>query len=654
GPQTTPIPGQFPSQGTHGGLSSRASVSRCRGRWPPWRRSWETPGRRSRPARRRGGRWREVSGRAGAGQDAEDSTGLGCRHESSLSLSLSLSQPEDKQKAVAGFVRLRGAMDALGITQMEQRAVWRVLAAIYHLGLAGACKVGRKQFMRFECANHAAEALGCEFEELNTATFKHHLRQIIEQVTRRPRRPGLEDEETSSGLKMTGTECVQGMAAGLYQELFAAVVSLVNRSFSSHQLSMASIMVVDTPGFQNPRHQGQDRAATFEELCHNYTHERLQLLAYQATFVSTLERHREEGVPVPFDLPESSPAMTVAVMDQSPSQVHSAAGGGHGDARGLFWVLDEEVRVEGSSDSVVLERLRVAFEGTGGAWPPGGTAVLRTCEQPLHFEVSHQRGRDPVRYDLAGWLRRAKPNLSAMDAPQILQQSQRSELRSLFRARATLSPVSRAVAGLEPTSQQALQRARVVRRTFAGSLAATKRRAPCVQIKLQVDALINLVKGARLHFIHCLTSAPAVDSKRGQGCPPPQQPGGNHPGAGEAQALDVPALRVQLAGGHVLEALRLHRAGYADHMALGQFRRRFQALDPPLMKQISASTEGVDERKAVERLLQTLDLEEQAVAVGHSQVSSVLQMTRARPSPVPVRPSLTSVCPLTPNATQGP
>jgi hypothetical protein len=70
----------------------------------------------------------------------------------------------------------------------------------------------------------------------------------------------------------------------------------LSRSFSSHQLSMASIMVVDTPGFQNPRHQGQDRAATFEELCHNYTHERLQLLAYQATFVSTLERHREVGV----------------------------------------------------------------------------------------------------------------------------------------------------------------------------------------------------------------------------------------------------------------------------------------------------------------------------------------------------------------------
>ena len=53
--------------------------------------------------------------------------------------------------------------------------------------------------MRFEWANRAAEALGCEYEELNTATFKHHLRQIIQQVTSGPRRRGLEDEEASSG-----------------------------------------------------------------------------------------------------------------------------------------------------------------------------------------------------------------------------------------------------------------------------------------------------------------------------------------------------------------------------------------------------------------------------------------------------------------------
>ncbi|XP_068419318.1 unconventional myosin-XVIIIb isoform X1 [Eschrichtius robustus] len=534
-------------------------------------------------------------------------------------------KPEDKQRAAAAFAQLQGAMEMLGVLESEQRAIWRVLAAIYHLGAAGACKVGRKQFMHFESANHAAEALGCEYEELNTATFKHHLRQIIEQVTSGPSRRGPEDEEASSGLKMTGVECVEGMASGLYQEVFAAVVSLINRSFSSHHLSMASIMVVDSPGFQNPRHQGKDRAATFEELCHNYAHERLQLLFYQRTFVSTLERFREEDVPVQFDLPEPSLGTTVAAVDQSPSQciliscqVRLPARGGTEDARGLFWVLDEEVRVEGSGDGVVLERLCAAFEKKGAE--AEGTSALRTCEQPLQCEIAHQLGHDPVRYDLTGWLHRAKPNLSALDAPQVLQQSKREELRGLFQARAKLSPVCRAVAGLEGTSQQAQQRSCTVRRTFASSLAAVKRKAPCSQIKLQMDALISVIRRSQLHFIHCLVPSPVVESRGGQGSLTPPQPGRDKPGAGGSLPLDIPALRVQLAGSYILEALRLHRAGYADHMGLTQFRRRFQVLDPLLMKKLMSAPERVDEKTAVAELLQTLDLEKKTVAVGHSQV----------------------------------
>uniref|UniRef100_A0A8C5JWF3 Myosin XVIIIb n=1 Tax=Jaculus jaculus TaxID=51337 RepID=A0A8C5JWF3_JACJA len=486
------------------------------------------------------------------------------------------SKPEDKQKAAAAFAQLQGAMETLGITEGERRAIWQVLAAIYHLGAAGACKVGRKQFMRFERATHAAEALGCNYEELNTATFKHHLRQIIQQMTAGPRRsPG--DEDTPSGLKMTGAECVEGMASGLYQELFAAVVSLINRD--SHHFQPHSA------------HPGNQHVPS---------------VIFQ------------EGVPVNFDLPESSPGATVDVVDQNPSQVHSTAGGDTGDARGLFWVLDEEARMEGSSASTVLECLRAAFEKKGAG--AEGTPVLRACEQPLQCEIAHQLGQDAVRYDLSGWLPRAKPNLSALEAPHILQQSKREELRSLFQPRANLPPVCRAVAGLEGTSQQAVHRSRVVRRTFASSLAAVKRKAPCVQIKLQMDALVNLVRRSQLHFVHCLMPISAVEIKGGQGTPSPPCPGRNQQGADETPALDIPALRVQLAGSHILEALRLHRAGYADHMGLAQFRRRFQALDPVLLKEFASTSEGVDERKAVEQLLQALDLEKKAVAVGHSHV----------------------------------
>ncbi|XP_045145472.1 unconventional myosin-XVIIIb [Echinops telfairi] len=527
-------------------------------------------------------------------------------------------KPEDKQKEALAFAQLQGAMETLGILEQEQQAIWRVLAAIYHLGAAGACKVGRKQFMHFEWANRAAEVLGCEYEELNRATFKHHLQQIIEQVKAGSSRRGLEDEETSSapGLKMTSLECLEGMATGLYQELFAAVVSLINRSFSSDHLSMGSIMVVDPPGFQNPRHQGSDRAATFEELCHNYAHERLQLLFYQRTFVSLLERCREEGVPMPFDLPEPSPGATVAVVDQNPSQLRLPAAGPTEDAKGLFWLLDEEVRVEGSSDSMVLERLSAAFEQKGVAAEE--VPVLRTCEQPLHCEIFHQLGQDPVRYDLTGWIHRAKPNLSTLDAPQVLYQSKRDELRSLFQARAKLPPVCRAVAGMEGTSQQALQRCCSVRRIFASSLAAVRRRAACAQVKLQMDALLNVIRRSQLHFIHCLMPHPMVEKRARLESLPSPQAGGDKTGV--PLAADIPALRTQLAGFHILEALRLHRAGYADHMGFTKFRRRFQVLDPPLRKTFMSSSEGLDEKKAVEALLQTLDLEKEAVAVGHSQV----------------------------------
>lgn len=48
---------------------------------------------------------------------------------------------------------------------------------------------------------------------------------------------------------------------------------------------------------------------------------------------------------------------------------------------------------------------------------------MRRCEQELHFEIPHQLGTDPVRYDLAGWVGKAKLNLSAENASQLLQQS---------------------------------------------------------------------------------------------------------------------------------------------------------------------------------------------------------------------------------------
>uniref|UniRef100_A0A8C6ZBH6 Myosin XVIIIB n=1 Tax=Nothoprocta perdicaria TaxID=30464 RepID=A0A8C6ZBH6_NOTPE len=476
---------------------------------------------------------------------------------------------------------LTPALPARVAAASEQQAVWRVAAAIYHLGAAGACRVGRKQFMKMEWAARAAEALGCELEELTTAVFKHHLKQIIEQVTARGARPAPADE-APPGPKMTGAECVAGMAAGLYEELFAAVVSLINRSFSSQHLSMASIAVLDTPGFHNPRHEGAERAATFEELCHNYVHERLQGLFYERTFVSEMERYKEENVEVSFDLPELSPRATLSVVDLNPSQVICALPGSPAAGpRGLLWILDEEVLVQGSGDGAAFDRFCSYFAKTGADLEDD--RYVRKCEQELHFEILHQLGTDPVRYDFTGWLNKAKLNLAAQNAIKVLQQSKVKALRDLFLPRSRAPLACRSVAGLEGHSQPALQRIGCVRKTFANSFAAVRRKSVCAQLRLQADALVNLLRRCQLHFIHCLVPRDGA----GAAAAPDGEP-----------RLDVPVLRAQLAGAQLLDAVRLYRAGEHERTA----------RDLPLP------------RDAIEELFQALDLEKKSIAVGRSQV----------------------------------
>ncbi|NXJ60582.1 MY18B protein, partial [Rostratula benghalensis] len=516
------------------------------------------------------------------------------------------SKPEEKQRASVAFAQLQAAMGTLGITAEEQGAIWRVLAGIYHLGAAGACKVGRKQFMKFESASNAAEVLGCDLEEFTTAVFKHHLKQILVQVTARgSRQPPA--EESPAGPKMTGVECVEGMGSGLYEELFAAVVSLINRSFSSQHLSMASIMVVDTPGFHNPRHQRGERAATFEELCHNYVHERLQALFYEKTFVSEMERYREENVEVSFDLPERSPLATLSVIDLSSSQPQVLPGSPGADRRGLLWILEEEVLIPGSGDGTAFDRLCSYFSTKE---EEEGAGHMRRCEQALHFELCHQLGTDPVRYDFRGWVSKAKLNLSAQNAIQVLERSKVDAVKELVWARSRAPLPCRAVAGLEGHSQAVLHRNACIRKTFASSFAAVKKRSVCAQLKLQADALMNLLRRSQLHFVHCFLPGTGMEG------PVPRPPA--PPDA--ALRLDVPTLRAQLEGTQLLDALRLHRIGYADRLLLPQFRRRFQILAPDVMKKHTSAYEVPDESKAIEELFQALDLEKKSVAVGRSQV----------------------------------
>lgn len=215
----------------------------------------------------------------------------------------------------------------------------------------------------------------------------------------------------------------------------------------------------------------------------------------------------------------------------------------------------------------------------------------------------------------------------------------------MFLGRASGATVlSGSIAGLEGGSQLALRRATSMRKTFTTGVAAVKKKSLCIQVKLQVvstpapwgrgrgaaaapppphgrhllpppqDALIDMLRRSRVHFVHCLL--PRAEVLGG---------GGGESLDSGLMTLDVGLLRAQLRGSRLLDALRIYRqgedvpppprrhrpcccphlrphlrplsSGYPDHMVFSEFRRRFDVLAPQLTKKHGRHYTVTDERR---------------------------------------------------------
>ncbi|XP_039364144.1 unconventional myosin-XVIIIa isoform X21 [Mauremys reevesii] len=539
-----------------------------------------------------------------------------------------LSKPEEKQKAAQQFSKLQAAMKVLGISSDEQKAFWLVLGAIYHLGAAGATKdtdeAGRKQFARHEWAQKAAYLLGCSLEELSSSVFKHQPKGSLQRSTsfrQGPEEAGLGD---GSGSRLTALECLEGLASGLYSELFTLLISLLNRALKSSQHSLCSMMLVDTPGFQNPELANQSRGASFEELCHNYAQERLQTLFHERTFTQELERYKEESIELALDDIEPSTSGSVATVDQASHQALVRSLARTDEARGLLWLLEEEALQPAGNEDTLLERL-FAYYGPQEGDKKGHSPLLRS-DKPRHFFLGHSYGTNWVEYDATGWLHYVRQNPASQNAAALLQDSQKKIISSLFMGRAGAAMVlSGSIAGLEGGSQLALRRATSMRKTFTTGVAAVKKKSLCIQIKLQVDALVDTIKKSKTHFVHCLLPKAEGWSGDPKGLAARRISSseldlhGEHCEAGLMQ-LDVPLLRAQVRGSRLLDALRMYRQGYPDHMVFSEFRRRFDVLAPHLTKKHGRNYIVTDEKRAGEELLESLDLEKSSYHMGLSRV----------------------------------
>ncbi|CAH1113986.1 unnamed protein product [Psylliodes chrysocephalus] len=526
-----------------------------------------------------------------------------------------LQKHEDKQRAQMEFVKVCSALNVLGISENEQKLVFSVLAAIFHLGCAGAVKAGnnnRYQFANPQSAQRAANLLGTTIEELSRVIFGLASGGMC--TPNQPRAPFRTPSPTDKGLdrEAVGLEAVEGVIIGLYSEVFNCVTSLLNRSISASTYTVSSIILVDTPGFQNPATCGRQVGATFEDLCHNYLQERMQLLFHHTNLVAPKDKYLQENIDFTYDENENenliNPTPLVNLLDKTAqnSVIRTSQMDLHeGDRRGLLWLLDEEAIYPGSSDESFLERLFTHYGERDHQ------LLLRKAPGNSQFIIQHLQGTNPVLYSAKGWLKYSRENPISRTAVTLLQESCKEDLSALFVTVRGLGPSSfgGSLVGLD--GSQSLRRASSIRRTFTGA-AGIKRKSVCLQTKFTIDGLIETLRRTKLRFVQCIL---------------PQHNAGlceanaslmavKTTGQPDDSLLNVPLLRSQIRGGQILDAVRLYKQGFPTSLPLGEFRRKFNLL----ATDYKSSSPVLDEKKAVEDMLIALDLEVSSYRIGLSQI----------------------------------
>ncbi|XWS13545.1 hypothetical protein CRYUN_Cryun36dG0045800 [Craigia yunnanensis] len=212
------------------------------------------------------------------------------------------------------YLATRRAMDVVGISQAEQDGIFRVVAAILHLGNVEFAKgqetdaaEPKDDKSRFHLKT-AAELFMCDEKSLEDSLCK----RVI--VTR--------DESITKTLDPDAAAVSRdALAKIVYSKLFDWLVEKINISISQDPESKFLIGVLDIYGFES------FKTNSFEQFCINLTNEKLQQHFNQHVFKMEQEEYKKEEIEWSYiefidnqdilDLIEKKPGGIVALLDEA-------------------------------------------------------------------------------------------------------------------------------------------------------------------------------------------------------------------------------------------------------------------------------------------------------------------------------------------------
>ncbi|XP_019178734.1 PREDICTED: myosin-11-like [Ipomoea nil] len=213
------------------------------------------------------------------------------------------------------YLATRRAMDVVGISETDQEAIFRVVAAILHLGNIEFAKKGKDadssvlkdDRSKFHLQT-TSELLMCDWVALEDALLKRVM-VTPEEVIKRSLDP---DNAAVSR---------DGLAKTIYCRLFDWLVDKINNSIGQDPNSKSLIGVLDIYGFES------FKSNSFEQFCINYTNEKLQQHFNQHVFKMEQEEYTREAIDWSYiefvdnqdvlDLIEKKPGGVVALLDEA-------------------------------------------------------------------------------------------------------------------------------------------------------------------------------------------------------------------------------------------------------------------------------------------------------------------------------------------------
>ena len=265
------------------------------------------------------------------------------------------------------------AIKILGFTNEDHKSMFNITCAILNFSN---CKF--KQKPRDEQAEVADTADGERVAHLLGLQVKDFHNSLIKP------RVKVGTEYVNKGQSVVQVNyAITALCKALFERMFFWMIDRVNKAFETKQRKAYFIGVLDIAGFEIFEYN------SFDQLCINYTNERLQQFFNHHMFVLEQEEYKKEGIKwdsIDFGM---DLAITIDLIEKP---------------GGILAMLEEECIVPKATDVTYLNKLHKAHAGNNKSYKK--PTPKETKQGGGDFVLHHYAGS--VGYSVAGWLEKNK------------------------------------------------------------------------------------------------------------------------------------------------------------------------------------------------------------------------------------------------------